>query len=59
MRIPKATRRALKECVLFISMETATNTESTMILDRVNFQLQNMISLHISHHWLCILASDE
>jgi hypothetical protein len=49
-----------KQCLLFISTETATDKGCTITpLDRASLQLQNTIFPHSHRHWLCSFASDE
>ena len=48
------------EYLLFISMETTTNTKSTITLfDRANSRLQNTIFQHSHQYYLCPFASNE
>ena len=57
LRIYKLHRR---QWLLFISMETTTDTKSTITrFYRAYSQLQNSIFQHSHHHQLCILSTDE
>jgi len=49
-----------KQCLTFDSMKTTTDRKSTIALfDRAISQLQNTISQHSHHHYICIFISDE
>ncbi len=49
-----------KQCLTFDSMKTTTDRKSTIALfDRPISQLQNTISQHSHHHYICIFISDE
>ena len=53
-------RLVQNQCLLFIFMETKTDTKNTITLfDRANSQLLNTIFQHYYHHYLCIFARNE